>query len=97
MFSWPMRRRGCAASCWKRATHVGLSRELVEQDLERDVLPMQRVLGLVDRAHAALAQLGDQAIAAAQDPADRGSLPSSTTSPATVLLPSRGQKCESSG
>jgi hypothetical protein len=48
-----------------------LARVLVEQDLDRDALADQRVGGLVDRAHAALADLARDVVAAEQGLADQ--------------------------
>ena len=42
---------------------VGLAREVFRQDLERDLLLDEDVLGEVDDAHAAFAELADDAVA----------------------------------
>jgi hypothetical protein len=51
--------------------HLLLARVLVEQDLDRDPLADERVGRLVDRAHAALADLAGHHVAARQGRADQ--------------------------
>ena len=52
------------ASLKKRSTIVAVARELGQQHLDRGAAcPMQRVLGAVDDAHAALAELRDDPVA----------------------------------
>ena len=78
---------------------IGPARQVLEQDLERDLLLDQRVLGLVDRAHPALADLADDAVPLGQHLADQRivsrwagvadghySLESITTRPATPSI-----------
>src|SRR5690606_28388695 len=59
--------------------HLGLTAEVVAQDLERDLAVDVSVLGLVDDAHAALAEPAGQTVAGpghdpAGDEADPGAL-----------------------
>ena len=71
MFSWPIF-EAALASCMKRATRSALRAKSSRQDLERDLLLDEDVLGEVDDAHAAFAELADDAIAIGDGRADVG-------------------------
>ena len=58
MFSWPIY-DAALASCRKRATRSALRAKSSRQHLERDALLDDDVLGQVDVAHAAFAELAD--------------------------------------
>src|SRR6185369_2685347 len=63
--------RGALGLLQEPGDQVGAPREVLEQDLERDLLLDQRVLGLIDGPHPALADLPDDAVSLRKHLADQ--------------------------
>ncbi len=71
MCSWPIL-EAAFASCMKRATRSRFAGEVFRQHLERDALLDEHVLGEIDDAHAALAELAEDLVAIGDGGADVG-------------------------
>ena len=87
MFGWS-RRLADSASRSKRRGELLVAAELGEQDLDRQIAAHHRVLGAVDRAHAADADAADDPVALADDGADEADR--------STGAPQRAQKVSSS-